>query len=117
MGWWLSLAIEVGCGRRLALVALCLGVALLGCSGVSGLPRGFDKLWNEYREMPDERAMAIAGDPEHLWVAGATGGHRTREAALEAALAECERRRLVRRVVSLCRLYAVGERKILAHGE
>jgi len=63
--------------------------------------------------MPDERAIAVSGDLEGLWVAGATGGHRTRLAASEEALAECERRRRVRRVAAPCHLYAVGDRRIL----
>jgi hypothetical protein len=67
-------------------------------------------VWRSYREMPAERALAIAGElrRDH-WVAGASGGHASRADAEAAALAECSRRRAQRRMQAPCALYAVGD--------
>jgi hypothetical protein len=59
--------------------------------------------------MPDERALALAGDPELRWVAGASSGHASLQEAEQEALAECRRRRAQRRMQDPCRLYAVGD--------
>jgi hypothetical protein len=59
--------------------------------------------------MPEVRAVAIAGDPDHLWLGGVTGGHASRAEAERAALEECGRRRALRRIQDPCRLYAVDD--------
>jgi hypothetical protein len=66
-------------------------------------------LWREYVKMPDERAFAVAGDPQRLWVGAAAGGYATREMAEDAVVAECTRRRNARRMQEPCRLYAIGD--------
>jgi hypothetical protein len=66
--------------------------------------------WREYRALPEQRALAIAGDPnQELWVTGATGGHATREQAEAEAIAQCKIRRAARRMQAACVLYAVGD--------
>ncbi len=68
------------------------------------------EVWAEYRELPDQRALAVAGIlRQGRWVSGASGGHATSEAASASALRECQERRLRLRTPSACRLYAVGD--------
>jgi hypothetical protein len=67
------------------------------------------KIWREYLDLPVERALALAGDPDSVWVAGAAGARATREEAEQSALATCEVRRKDRRMQAPCRLYAVGD--------
>jgi hypothetical protein len=72
-------------------------------------------VWGAYQKLPSERALAVAGDlrRDH-WVAGASGGHATREEAEQAALSECRVRRGLRRMQAACRLYAVGDEIVWA---
>ncbi len=69
----------------------------------------FARLWIRYTGLPNERALVIAGDPEQRWVGSAVGGHASRAAAESAAFAECDERRIARRLQAGCRLYAVGD--------
>ncbi len=88
-----------------------LGGLFLACAGDEGPKHGpFGELWQEYRALPDERALATAGDLTRTrWVAGASGGHASSEEAKEAALAECLERRSRRRLQAKCRVYAIGD--------
>ena len=97
---------------RLAILALsCAAGLAIGCARDVPRPahRSLASLWNDFMAMPEARALALAGDPDRLWVAGATGGHATEEMAEENALAECRRKRLARRMQAPCRLYATGD--------
>jgi len=83
---------------------------LLAC--VSSAPSPHPDLapvWRDFLKLPNERALAIAGDPARdRWVTGAAGGHATRERAEDEALAQCRMRRAARRMQADCVLYAVG---------
>jgi hypothetical protein len=69
-----------------------------------------EPLWREYRALPAERALAIAGELHFdRWVAGASGGHASRDDAEAGALRECGKRRAQRRMQSPCLVYAVGD--------
>jgi hypothetical protein len=95
---------------RQALVFALGSAAALACATETPAPhRSLRALWGQYREMPEVRALAIAGDPDNVWLGGVTGGHPTRAAAESAALAECGRRRVLRRIQAKCRLYAVND--------
>ena len=72
-------------------------------------PAGIERLWRDYVSLPGERALAIAGDPDRIWVAAAAGGHASQQAAERSALSECARRRQVRRLQAPCLLYARGD--------
>jgi hypothetical protein len=97
-------------GGPLASLPAWAALAALACaSGGVGPPPSLARLWREFRELPAERALAIAGDPEKLWVAGVSGSHASRAQAEEAAIAECRRRRFLQRMQAPCRLYAVGD--------
>ena len=98
--------------RRPVPVRLGLCIALLSACATSPPPihRELTTIWRDYRELPAERALAIAGDLRNdQWVAGAAGGRASRAEAKEAALAECSRRRAQRRMQMPCGLYAVGD--------
>lgn len=94
----------------LACLLAAAAPAMSGCaSRANEPPPSLRRLWVRFRELPEERALAIAGDPRDVWVAGASGGHISRSEAEEAALAECRRRRFLQRMQARCRLYAVGD--------
>lgn len=91
--------------------ALLAGLAL-ACATPTG-PQGphpsLTALWRQYQRLPDERALAVAGDLDRVWVAAMAGGALTREDAVEQASVECRRKRRERRMQAPCLLYAVGD--------
>jgi len=99
--------------RRTAATAFAWGILLLLCSCATkpnSPHRNLTQVWHEYLEIPDQRALAIAGDPRrNRWVTAASGGHSTRIEAEEGALRECRVRRKIRRLQPACVLYAVGK--------
>ena len=99
--------------RRTTATAAAWGILLLLCSCATKLNSAHPNLtqvWNEYLEIPDQRALAIAGDPRrNRWVTAASGGHATQSAAQEDALRECRVRRKLRRLQPACVLYAAGK--------
>ena len=96
---------------RFPLLLACAALLSAACApgSRSASHPGIASLWREYLEMPPERAIALAGDPDHYWVGAAGGGHGSRIEAEESALAECRRLRAARRTGAPCRLYATGE--------
>jgi hypothetical protein len=66
------------------------------------------ELWHRYRELAPQRALAIAGDPESVWVGGTAAGLSSAEEAEAQALAVCRRQRARRRMQAPCVLYAIG---------
>ncbi|HKA14268.1 MAG TPA: hypothetical protein VKH41_04560 [Myxococcota bacterium] len=67
-------------------------------------------MWRDYRALPNERALAVAGDLRRgVWVAGSAGGEPTRDSAEQAALQECRERRLRQRAQAQCQIYAIGD--------
>jgi hypothetical protein len=86
---------------------------VLACAGNSPSHRPdptLSEVWVEYKRLPDQRALAVAGElRQGRWVMGASGGHATSDAAAESALRECQARRAVQRTPAACRLYAVGD--------
>jgi hypothetical protein len=89
----------------------CVAATALACAtnGNTGPHRSLGRLWNQYEGLADERALAIAGDPDRVWVAGMAGGHPSRLEAEQSALARCRSRRVARRLQVSCRLYASGD--------
>ncbi len=101
----------MGCERRRCAPLVLCSLAVIGCAS-DGEPRAdarFVRMWARYAELPRERALAIAGDPDRRWVGSAVGGRPTRAAAESAAFAECDQQRIERRIQQPCRLYAVGD--------
>lgn len=71
-------------------------------------PLARTKFWSAYSELGDQRALAITGDPEGIWVGGMAGGMDSVDEASSAALGSCEEQRKRRRKPGPCFLYAVG---------
>jgi hypothetical protein len=92
------------------LVSTC-AVVLLACARSPSPPhRELAPIWRDYRALPAERALAVAGELRNdSWVAGASGGHALRGEAEAEALRECRKRRLQRRMQAPCLVYAVGD--------
>jgi hypothetical protein len=90
---------------------LLAALPLLGaCAGRQKAPHaGIASLWREYQSVPEQRAMALAGDPNKVWIGAVAGGAVEREEAEERALAECRRRRQARRMQAPCLVYASGD--------
>lgn len=95
--------------RRIALA--WTAVLFLACASEGALPHpDLAPAWREFLALPEQRALAIAGDPQRdRWVAGASGGHATRDQAEAEALLQCRMRRRARRLQAACLLYAVGD--------
>ena len=72
--------------------------------------RGIERLWSDFIALPQQRALALAGDPDGIWVAGAGSGEPSQAAAEKTALAACAAKRDARRMQSPCLLYATGEK-------
>ena len=88
-------------------------LAIVLCAACTTRPsphRELASIWRDYRALPEQRALAIAGEFRHdRWVAGASGGHALSDEAEAGALRECQRRRVQRRMQAACRVYAVGD--------
>jgi hypothetical protein len=93
------------------MLAAAAAPLLLACASHRSSPHAdLADAWQGFLALPQERALAIAGDPRRdPWVVGASGGHALREDAEDAARAECMRRRAQRRIQAACQLYAVGD--------
>ena len=85
-------------------------MVLSACASPSPPHRGLAPTWRDYRALPAERALAIAGELRHdHWVAGVSGGHASRGEAEAQALRECQKRRAQRRMQAPCLIYGVGD--------
>jgi hypothetical protein len=69
---------------------------------------GVAKRWGQFLSMPRQRAFALAGDPDGVWVGATVGGYMSPAEAERAALKECEERRAAREIPTECRIYASG---------
>jgi hypothetical protein len=69
----------------------------------------FETEWRDYRKHPREKAFAVAGDLNGLYVSGVAFGHSSAESAVTEALQHCEQRRADRRIIADCRIYATGD--------
>ena len=95
--------------RPASILLLTASLPLLACAASGPQPhRGIEGLWRQFVQLPPKRALALAGNPERVWVAGAVGGLETQTEASTSALAECRRKRRERRMQAPCILYAVG---------
>lgn len=97
--------------RGAVLLVMLASLASIACTeGQAHRPhQGLERIFREFTSLPEERALAIAGNPNGLWVAGAAGGEATRRAAEQRALAACASKRAAHRLQVPCVLYASGE--------
>ena len=82
------------------------------CSTTSAESKGeFSSAWHQYTALQRHRAIAVAGElSRNRWVVGMAGSARSEDAAIEAALGECQKQRALMRMKDACRTYAVGEK-------
>jgi hypothetical protein len=105
--------------RRLCLAVAVPAVALLLSFAVACVVSapvrkqphdGIAPLWKTFLSLPQQRALALAGDPDGAWVAGAGSGESSQAAAENTALAVCAAKRAARRMQSPCLLYATDDK-------
>lgn len=68
--------------------------------------------WGTYTKLPGRKSLAVAGDPDGIYVSGVAYDHRHEETAIEAALRYCEERRADRNIEPPCRTYAIGNERV-----
>ena len=97
-------------GLRVLLLPVVAFLLAPACASRQRPPHaGMASIWRGYSEMRPYRAIAIAGDPDGVWVGAAAGSADSRAEAEQAVLSECRRKRMQRRMQASCRLYAVGD--------
>jgi len=101
--WALLLAASFACG--------CFATASTVGSRLPRQLRFVDE-WSHYERLSPNKAMAVAGDPSTFYVSGYAFGYTDESAAVEAAMAACEQRRIDRRVTAACQPYAVGNQRL-----
>jgi len=104
--------------KRSALRALLCAIAAAtasACAGSGPTKTQFERHYERYLSESHQKAMAIAGDLGGEW----TYGYRFRSTglAIDHAFEECNRRRHDLKVVSECRLYAVGNEVVEGNPE
>lgn len=106
-------AVAPGPPLRRALLAALAAVCGLACAGPRTPPPSsadFERVWQDYRALPANRSLAVAGSLRRgRWVAAGAGGHDSVEAARSGAIEACRVRRERQRMRSPCRTYAVGD--------
>lgn len=104
---------------RRVCVALVVMTGLGGCLDAGGAigvrlrrETRFESEWRRYRDLPGEKALALAGDRHGRYVSGQAYGHSSLTAAITGALERCEQRRSDRRITFECQVYAVGNNRM-----
>ena len=109
-------------GIQLMLV-LCL-IAAGGCMRSGGSPMGiplrgmtqFDSEWKGYQDLGPRKAIAVAGDLNGVYVSGFAYAYPIQSLANDEALENCEERRRDRRIEGECRLFAIGDDRVVEAG-
>jgi hypothetical protein len=94
--------------RDAGLLLAAAATLLVACATGRAPHRGVEGLWRDFSKLAPKRALAVAGDPNSVWVGAAAGGFEIQADASDAALEECRRKRRERRMQAPCLLYAVG---------
>lgn len=101
-------------------LTLTLGLLIAACATENrphAETRAFKELWGRYANLPDHRALAVAGRVDsNRWVASIVGGLPTTQAAEQKSLIECRKKKRTARMASKCRLFAIGARRISDEG-
>ena len=116
-------SLETGKCRNEARLLFAIGLLALtsaaGCytfSSPIGVPlpttNRFEFEWRHYGRLAPNKSIAVAGDMSGVYVSGYAYRQESEMAAVDAALAACESRRLDKRLESPCRTYAIGDSTI-----
>jgi hypothetical protein len=69
----------------------------------------FDSEWKNYQRLGGQKALAVAGDLNGVYVSGFAFAYPIQVLANDEALENCEERRVDRRIEGECRLYAIDD--------
>lgn len=96
-------------GSRLAATALGVVAAALACApaGPPGESR-FQREFQRYLSLPNQKVFVIAGDPEGAWVHGYAYKARSQIEAQDLAMEQCNVRKKELAVPAECVVYAIG---------
>jgi hypothetical protein len=72
----------------------------------------FEIEWKNYSRLKSNKALAIAGDRQGLYVAGYAYAQPSKEVAEELALQACEARRTDRRIETPCKTFAIDHSEV-----
>ena len=95
------------------LLTLCL-LVLSSCTNeqhdrVGSLDGTFDRAYDDYKQMPDFKAFALAKDAQGNWAYGYGNNQKNQAEANSQAMDECQKRVAIFKVTEECRLYAEGD--------
>lgn len=98
--------------RSVPFVAILSTLALVACTSSGPKKNRFEREFQRYLSMPNQKAMAIAGDPNGRWVYGygyaaGSSGH-----AEVTAMEACNRRRNSLGPDAECSVYAIGSKVV-----
>ena len=103
--------------ERAAIAALALA-ALIAADGCSSKPKPmgvelqketrFQSEWKKYLELPQYKAIAVAGDINGVYASGVSQGQSDWQVAVIEALKQCEARRKERGITQPCSTFAIG---------
>jgi len=82
---------------------------LAGCAGGPQKTR-FEREFQRYLSLPNQKAMAVAGDPDGRWVYGSGYAFMSSGMALDQAMEVCNTRKRSIGPDAVCRAYAIGSR-------
>ena len=96
----------------IVLLTVCAGCFMsTGPLGVAMRTKSqFEIEVRRYAKLPAQKSMAIAGDPQGIYVSGYAYDYPTKEVAVQEALRYCELRREDRGVEATCRTYAIDDK-------
>lgn len=99
--------------KVLSVIICCLlSISLLPGCGTSSFAERHPDVMNNYRQMPREKALAVAMDPDGDYAYGYGADFDTAEEARQRAMAECEVHRESKNVRTPCRMFMVNDLKI-----
>lgn len=91
-------------------ILCCLLVA--ACASPGEKRSRFEREFQRYLSLPNQKVMAIAGDPDGRWVYGYGYAHRSSGQAEVAAIEQCNLRRRSVGPEAECVVYAIGSRVV-----
>jgi hypothetical protein len=94
--------------RAIRLVAFLLFVMMLSCASSTPRKSRFEREFERYLSLPNQKAMAIAGDPNLRWVCGYGYASASKGLAQDAALEQCNTRKRSLGPDASCVIYAIG---------